>query len=428
MSEAVEWYHIRYYLFTFSVMAKKQIIKNILVFTLWTIIGLGTIVLLVAAIQKKDANKCTGIEINIKGVSNNFFVDKNDILQTIKEISEGKLVGKRIGSVDLKAMETELQKNTWIKNAQLFFDNNEMLQVNVLEREPVARVFTTSGTTFYIDSTTAMLPLSEKFSARLPVFTSFPSDKKVLLKADSNLLRDMLTISLAIQKETFNMAMIDQVDITPQRTFVMIPKFGNTLIVFGDGKNAEEKLTKLRLFYKTVIVKAGWNKYSEINVQYSNQVVAKRKGAEEFKADSLRTLQLMQVIAENAERMAGDSLQTIKPDTENNTTSNNIIQQSIERDDNNTSPNTNEEPQPQGGTSNEKPTSLIPAQVTISKPATVVANKPAVVAKKSGVVKPGNNTVKPAGQPKPEQTKNPKIVMPKPLNIKEAAKKLVNEY
>ena len=54
------------------------------------------------------------------------------------------------------------------------------------------------------------------------------------------------------------MAMIDQVDITPQRTFEMIPKFGNTIIVFGDGKNAEEKFEKLRIFYKTVIVKAGW--------------------------------------------------------------------------------------------------------------------------------------------------------------------------
>jgi len=413
---------------TISDMVKKQIIKNILLFTLWTVIGSGTIVLLVAAIQKKDANKCTGIDINIKGVSNNFFVDKNDILQTIIEMSDGRPVGKSIGSFNLKALENALQKNIWIKSAQLFFDNNEKLQVNVLEREPVARVFTTFGTTFYVDSSVAMLPLSDKFSARLPVFTNFPTDKKVLLKADSLLLKDILAISIAIQKDPFNMAMIDQVDITLQRTFEMIPKFGNTIIVFGDGKNAEEKFEKLRLFYKTVIVKAGWNKYSEINVQYNNQVVAKRKGAEEFKADSLRTLQLLQVIAENAERMSGDSLQTITQDNEHNTTNNSIIQQSIERDDNSTSANTGEEPTQQGVTSNEKPASPIPAQATISKPAPVAEKKPVVVSKKPAEAKPANSNVKPVLKPKPEETKKPKIVMPKPLNIKEAAKKLVNDF
>jgi cell division protein FtsQ len=139
------------------------------------------------------------------------------------------------------------------------------------------------------------------------VFTSFPSDKKVLLSADSMLLRGILTVSMAIQTDSFLMAMIDQVDITPQRNFEMIPKFGNTIIVFGDGKDVPEKFNKLKLFYKEIIMQAGWNKYSAINVQYKNQVVANRKGAVDVSADSIRTLQLMKLIAENAERMSADS-------------------------------------------------------------------------------------------------------------------------
>lgn len=403
-----------------------------LLFTLWAALCAGTIMLLVAAIQKKDANQCTGIDINIKGVSNIFFVDKNDILNTITSISDGRPLGKPTGSFNLKGIEMALQKNTWIKNAQLFFDNNERLQVNVLEREPVARVFTTMGTTFYIDSSIAMLPLSEKFSARLPVFTGFPSDKKVLLKADSNLLRDILTISMAIQQDSFDMAMIDQIDITAQRTFEMIPKFGNTIIVFGDAKNAADKLNKLRIFYKEVVVKAGWNKYSEINVRYDNQVVAKRKGADEVKADSLRTLQLMKALAVNAERMAGDSLQTIIQDNEHNTTSNSIIQQSIERDDNGTSTNTIKEPQPQGAAANEKPALSNPAQVTIIRPAPAIVNKPAAEIKKPVVEKPVNTNekpiVKPIVKPNPADTKKPKLLMPKPEQKKTGPTKPDNEY
>ncbi|MEO6731510.1 MAG: hypothetical protein ABIN01_09855 [Ferruginibacter sp.] len=389
-----------------------------MLFTLWATIGAGTVMLLVAAIQRKDANYCTGVDINIKGVSNNFFVDKNDILNTIGAMSDGDVVGKTVGSFNLKAIEMALQKNTWIKNAQLFFDNNERLQVNVLEREPVARVFTATGRTFYIDSSIAMLPLSEKFSARLPVFTGFPSDKRVLLKADSNLLRDILEISMVIQKDSFHMAMIDQIDITPQRTFEMIPKFGNSLIVFGDAKNAREKFDKLRVFYKEVVVKAGWSKYSEINVRYHNQVVAKRKGAEEVKADSLRTLQLMQVIAENAERLASDSIPSIVQDNEHNTTDNSIIQQSIERDDNSKSSNTSEEPQPQGDT--------LALKAVLPKPVPARAEKePPPVLKKAVIVKSGNINEKPIVKPKVVQSKKPKLLMP-PAQKKPAVKS--NEY
>ncbi|MEP7106682.1 MAG: hypothetical protein ABI760_01845 [Ferruginibacter sp.] len=407
-------------------MTKKQIILNVLLAILWTATGAGTVMLLVAAIQKKDLKHCSGIDITIKGVSDNFFVDKNDILNTIVSISEGRTVGKPIGSFDLKVMEATLQKNTWIKKAQLFFDNNERLQVNVLEREPVARVFTTTGTTFYIDSSTAMLPLSEKFSARLPVFTNFPSDKKVLLKADSNLLRDVLTISMAIREDSFDMAMIDQVDITPQRNFEMIPKFGNTVVVFGDALNAAEKLDKLRLFYKEVLVKAGWNKYSEINVQYNNQVVARRKGTAEVKADSLRTLQLMKMIAENAERMAGDSLQTILQDNEHNTTSKSIIQQSIERDDNSASGNTIEEPRPQEAITNEKPRLPDPVQGKISRPGAADSNRAARVIKKPVIIKkPANTSDKPILKQNHTDTIKPKLLMPKSLPKKQGK---TNEY
>ena len=92
--------------------------------------------------------------------------------------------------------------------------------------------------------------MSEKFSARLPVFTNFPSDKRILAKTDSSLLADIKTISLALQKDSFNMAMIDQVDITSQRLFEMIPKIGNQLIVFGDATDVDAKLQKLKLFYR----------------------------------------------------------------------------------------------------------------------------------------------------------------------------------
>lgn len=388
----------------------------------WLAIGAGTIVLLVAAIKKKDAQHCSGVSITIEGVDNNFFVDKKDILNSITIEVGGNPAGKRVSAFDLRKLEAELQKDIWVKSSQLFFDNNNRLVVKVLEREPVARVFTTSGTTFYIDSSLTMLPLSEKFSARLPVFTSFPSDKMVLSHADSTLLKNILTASMAILKDRFSMALIDQIDITSQRNFEMIPKIGNTIIIFGDATDVEEKLKKLLLFYRQVIVKAGWNKYSEVNVQFKGQVVAKRKGALDISSDSLKTLQLMKAIAENTERQTNDSLHIIVLDNENNTTSVDIIQQSIQRDNEHGS-EAIQKSQPQSFSTSLVPAVVKPLVSAIAKPAKKpVTIKPEIAKPEATVIKPKIVVVQPPAKTTAGDTKTPKAVMPKPI------KRNTNEY
>jgi|GEM_PF-6395206 len=44
-----------------------------------------------------------------------------------------------------------------------------------------------------------ILPLSEKFSARLPVFTGYPKSDAIQSTADSSLLRSVLLISEYLQ-------------------------------------------------------------------------------------------------------------------------------------------------------------------------------------------------------------------------------------
>ena len=390
---------------------------------LWVSIAAGAIVLLVAAIQVKDGRKCAGVNITISGVNDNFFVDKKDIMKLLISNAGGNPVDKPTGSFDLRSMEAILQKDIWVKSAQLFFDNNEKLQVNVLEREPEARVFTTAGSTFYLDTSVAILPLSDKFSARLPIFTNCPLNRYLLNTADSSLLRGILAVSISIQKNPFLMAMIDQVDITPQRTFEMIPKFGNTVIVFGDATDAEEKLNKLQLFYKEVVVKAGWNKYTEINVRYKNQVVAKRKGAEEIKADSIRTLQLMKTIAENAKKLSGDSMHTIAQDNEQNTTNSSLIQQSIQRDDNAEIANTGEQGSKQNLPAATTTAASNTAALSNSKPPVVDTHLPKAVDKKPALIKSIKPEMKPAAKAKTNGTQKPKLLMPKPTPQKPG-----NEY
>lgn len=335
-------------------------------------------------------------------------------MEALKVSENANPVAKSIGSFNLKKLEQQLMQDIWIKTAELYFDNNEVLQVTINEREPVARVFTNTGASFYIDDSLTMLPLSKKYSARLPVFTGFPTNRKVLSKADSSLLQDIKVISLAIQKDSFCMAMIDQVDINENNVFEMVPKIGNQLIVFGDAQHVEAKLDKMKIFYKQVMVKTGWNYYSVIDVSYNNQVLARRKGAADVSTDSLRALQLMKLIAERAEQAAGDSTRNITPDNGRNAADSSMIQQSIQRDDDAGDGDAGDETGAAGETETKPATKSQPATVTqpvvIKKP---VAPKPPV---KTTTAKKTNKPVaKPVQKKLPvkNEKRQPKVLMPK---------------
>ncbi|MEO6328642.1 MAG: hypothetical protein ABIO55_06910 [Ginsengibacter sp.] len=299
---------------------KRYNFKKVLEVTVWILVGMGTMLLLGAAVYKKNNDHCKAVKITIEGVKNNFFIDKADVNTMLEKMKFGQLKFKPLNTFDLTGMEAILEKNVWIKSAELYFDNNDVLRIKIIEREPIARIFNTAGSSFYIDSSLKKLPLSDKFSAMLPMFTNFPFAVNSCSKPDSELLADIKNISTYITRDPFWMAQIEQVDIKPGGTFEIIPNIGNQVILFGSAENYKEKFNNLLIFYKNVQSKVGWNKYAAINVSYKNQVVAVKRGAGDTKLDSLRTIQLIKMLVANAQKQANDStnnIQLVQPKEDN---------------------------------------------------------------------------------------------------------------
>ncbi len=258
-------------------LSRKKIWRFIAA-TLWVSAGITLVIFLIAAMRKRDDKTCKGLNVEITDVKNNLFADKNDISGMLNFMTPS-IKGKPIGDFNLQQMEKTLEGNIWIKDAELFFDNNEMLQVKVKEREPVARIFTTAGKSYYIDNDMVRLPLSTKFSARVPVFTNCPLDKTKWNGADSALLIQIKTLSAFVTNDAFWMAQIEQIDYTAEKQFELFPKIGDHTIVLGDASELDSKFRRLYIFYKEVLAKTGWDTYSTINIQYKGQVVATRKNA-----------------------------------------------------------------------------------------------------------------------------------------------------
>ena len=274
--------------------------------SLWCAIGVSAVVLLIAAIQKRNHQVCTGYEIELTGDEGNLFMDKKKVEAIL--FGTETPTNKPIATLNLRAMEQRLESNVWVKDAQLFFDNDEKLRIDVKEREPIARVFTAGGNTFYIDSSGERLPLSENQAAHLLVFTNFPVEKGKLKKQDSLLMRQMIAMSTFINKNEFWSAQVQQIDITPARTFELIPLVGNHIVVFGRGDELQEKFDRLHLFYKEVMAKTGFDHYVKVDVQYKGQVVATKKTAGLSRQDSLLAVQKVKQLIAEAQQIQPDTL------------------------------------------------------------------------------------------------------------------------
>lgn len=299
-------------------MSRKKILYKVLVLSIWLAIIAGLTTLLVAASNNKVSHQCKIVEVLIKGSGEKYYIDKEDIQKQIESV-QGKLAGKPLKEIDLGLLERTLEKNAWIKDAEIYFDNLDVLHVVVREREPIARVFTTAGNSFYIDTAGVRMPLLETVIARVPVVTGFTPAKKLNGK-DSALLNEVKTVARFIYNNEFWNAQTGQVDITAERKFEIIPVIGDHIIKIGNAERIEEKLSNLFVFYKQIISKAGFTKYSVLDAQYEGQIVAVNRGA----VSKVDSIQLQKNIQELLNRKLEEEQQnaayqtTITKDSTNN--------------------------------------------------------------------------------------------------------------
>lgn len=363
--------------------------------------GAGILILSVSAIGNKSKDKLSDIKISITGAQDRLFVTKADILSMLESGTVNSLKNQSIGSLNLTSLEKQLLKNKWIKKAELFIDNSNTLQVNVEENSPVARVFTTDGNSFYVSATSVVLPLSDRLSAELPVFTGLDVAPNKLSKADSAMIQQIVEIGSFILNHDFWMAQVDQVNINSNNKFELIPKLGNQIIRFGTSENYEEKFNKLLAFYKQVQLKTGWNRYSVVDLRYQGQVVAEKRDAAQIRMDSIASIRIMKNLIEAAKSKMSDTTRIQLPSVE---ITENVEVKSPGKEESE-SVSTNEKSDVTVNSDNP-PIS----ESKVQSPAKVVTSKPVKVSKPAK--EKANKDLKEREKITPQEKKVPKAVMP----------------
>ncbi len=257
-------------------MIKRAVIRKVLLIAAWFVIISGLATLLIAANRKEKEHLCQSVFISILGSDGIFYIQKEDILKQMVRAAQNSLIGQPVTSLNLSRLEKAVEINPWVQKAELFFDSKDRLHAQVIERFPVARVFTKANNSFYFDSSGQRMPLIQHWSARVPVITGFTDDRKLNAK-DSEVVKEIKVLALYLYTHDFWNAQIGQIAITEDSKFELIPLIGDHIIKIGDVSGIGEKLKRLYIFYKQIMTKVGFNKYSALDLQYDGQVVAIKK-------------------------------------------------------------------------------------------------------------------------------------------------------
>ncbi|MFY8091611.1 MAG: cell division protein FtsQ/DivIB [Chitinophagaceae bacterium] len=264
-------------------------LKHKIIQAIWIAILLAVVVLFFVAMQKKQTGFCTSIEIEITNQQQQSFVNKKSIEEIIRAAYN--LQSTSIKKIDIQAIEKAIEKNEWVQNADLFFDAQHKLKVLLQQRNPIARLFSLDGATFFLDSAGKRLPVTNTTLARVLVITGFPSSNLVLSSTDSALLMQVKKISNAIAKDSILQSQIAQLNITITGSFELSTAMGNQKIFFGDDGDIDEKFNKVKTFYTKIFTQFGVEKYSAIDVRFKNQIVATQSNyvAQNLSLDSLNS-------------------------------------------------------------------------------------------------------------------------------------------
>jgi cell division protein FtsQ len=292
----------------------KSPLKKFFTVILWCLLGGSGLALLIAAINSKNSSLCQGMEVEINGGGKALFLNKKDVSGMLENEGLKDLRNRKTVSFDLLKMERALRRNNWIRDAQLYFDNNQILKIHILERQPVARLITLSGNSYLIDSSGIQLALAERSVFRLPVFTGYP-DGKFGLKRDSALDQQIRDMAIFLNQNSFWSNQVQEINITPSKTFLITPLIGNQVIEFGDGNEFQEKFHRLFVFYREVLSEIGFEKYGSINVAYANQVIATRKQGVISRTDSIRARKNVMEMIRLGQKMETDTsgIRDVKP-------------------------------------------------------------------------------------------------------------------
>jgi len=245
----------------------------------------GTIAILlivIAAVQyrKKSVIGEHGLVITIiKNDAGNKFVRERDVTEILFNEFRHAIVGQPLELIDIKEVEEVLESDIFIKDADVYIDALNNINIKVTQRHPILRVMDVEDETYYLDREGKQIPFSTKYTARTLVTTGdIGLFNEGYLDLEENRLHQVFDLAIEIIANPFLKVQVEQIHVDHSGDVILVPKVGNHKIYFGNPALAiQDKLYRLQKFYEEGLPYEGWEKYKSISLAFDKQVVAKKR-------------------------------------------------------------------------------------------------------------------------------------------------------
>ncbi len=256
----------------------------------WIIVWIGVIIIAMVfvgmIVKRHDSERCKEVRINIINPGGEVFITEQDI-RAYMELVDDSLEGEPIGNIDIHKLELLIADNPYVLKASVFATLDGVVNIQVIQRQPVVRVQNAAHEQWYISEDGYMMPLNPGKSARVLLANGYINevyDENLVLKVndpmgkEDSVIEKTLTygiykIASYINNDVFLKAQIEQIFVNKDGEFELIPMVGKHLIIFGDAHDIEKKFGNLVIFYKQGLSTEGWDAYDTLNLKFENQVV-----------------------------------------------------------------------------------------------------------------------------------------------------------
>jgi cell division protein FtsQ len=183
---------------------------------------------------------------------NKLLIEKNQDLKTLNKVD-----------LDLNKLEKSISQQKLIQKADVFVSVDGVLKAVVKQKTPIGRVFDETGS-FYIDNEGNSMPLSDNYTARVPLL----SGEVTVIKKEK--LSEVLKM---IAEDDFLKKNIIGVQVLSNGSLIMANRNYDFQIDFGRTINIDRKFKNYKAFFQKAVLDSTLNKYKTINLKFTKQVV-----------------------------------------------------------------------------------------------------------------------------------------------------------
>lgn len=168
--------------------------------------------------------------------------------------------------VDLKTLEYTIENHRMVKKADVFLTIDGVLKIKIEQKKPVARVVNDT-VSYYIDESGGFMPLSENFTARVPIISG---------EIQHKYKKQFVNLLTLIHESEFLSQHVIGIEITANNEVVLKVRNYKHEVFLGRLNDFQDKLKNYQIFFQKAVQDGTINLYNTINLEFTKQVVCSK--------------------------------------------------------------------------------------------------------------------------------------------------------